>query len=68
MVRLTLISAVKRLLFATALALFFSHLVTCLWLLFAKIYNYSDDTWIVRKGVQHRSGTFQYLMGFYWTA
>ncbi len=61
-------SGVKRLLFVTALALFFSHLVTCLWLLFAKLYNYSSDTWIVRKGVEDRSAMFQYLMGFYWTA
>ena len=68
MVRCRLISAVKRLLFAAGLALFFSHLVTCLWLLFAKLYDESADTWIVRKGIKDRSNTFQYLMGFYWTA
>ena len=33
---------VKRLLLAAGLALFFSHLVTCMWLLFAKLDDFSD--------------------------
>ncbi len=57
----------KRLLIVAALVLFFSHLITCLWYLVAKIDDYSPETWVVRKGVEDETIAFKYLMGFYWT-
>lgn len=57
----------KRLLIVAALVIFFSHLVTCMWYLIAKIDDFNADTWVSRKEVNNESTSFKYLMGFYWT-
>ena len=59
--------ALKRLIVVAALSLFFSHLVTCLWYLIAKIDDFSTETWVSRKDIGHESTSFKYLMAFYWT-
>ena len=59
---------VKRLLVVLGLTLFFSHLVTCLWVLFAKLDDYSADTWVARTDSLNRAPAYQYFLGFYWTA
>ena len=56
----------RRLGVACAVAVFISHLVTCVWLVFGKMGG--SDSWLARKQWEHRSSLFQYLAGFYWTA
>lgn len=56
----------KRIIIVGMLTLFFAHLVACLWFLFAKLYNFSEDTWVARRAVERESASFQYLVSFYW--
>ena len=60
-------AGVKRILVVTGLALFFAHLVACFWFLFAKIDEFGPDTWVAKRGVAHRSSSYQYLVAFYWS-
>ena len=57
----------KRLLVVAALVLFFSHLISCMWYMVAKIDDFSSNTWVIRNGIQHETTAFKYLMSFYWT-
>ena len=56
----------KRILVVCSIALFFAHLVSCLWFLFAKLDNFDSDTWVARRGIETENSFFQYLVSFYW--
>lgn len=46
---------------------FLIHLFSCLWFLTAKLYDFSDDTWVVRKGLIYDSTTRLYFESVYWS-
>ncbi len=56
----------KRILIVSAVALFFAHLVACLWFLIAKLYDFNSETWVARRGIINETSFFQYLVSFYW--
>jgi CRP-like cAMP-binding protein len=58
-------TAVK--LFGTLFMIFISlHVVSCLWYFMARFYDFSPDTWIVRKDLQDSSMFDAYLFSLYW--
>lgn len=63
----TLILGLRRILVATIVALFFAHLVACLWFLFSKINLHNEETWVGKLGIANHSHAFQYLVAFYWS-
>ena len=49
------------------MAMVIIHGVACLWFFSARLYNFSDDTWIVRVGDQDSSTTRKYILSLYWS-
>lgn len=58
-------TAVK--LFGTMFMILLSlHVISCLWFFMARFYDFSPDTWIVRKGLQDSDMFDAYLYSLYW--
>ena len=57
----------KRILVVSGLALFFAHLVSCVYFLLSKINEFGPDTWVAKRGITDRSSSYQYLVAFYWS-
>ena len=42
------------------------HLISCFWFMTAKFKDFSDDTWIARRGLQDEPISYLYLESLYW--
>ena len=47
--------------------LFLIHLFSCFWYLTAKLDEFNDDTWVIRRDLIYASLTTQYFESIYWS-
>ena len=43
------------------------HFVACMWFFSSKMYDFSEETWVYRKGYLERSISSKYIFSFYWS-
>ena len=60
-------TGVKRIFFITTVTLLLTHLIACLWFLFARLNHFNPDTWVYKRNIQTNSAAYQYLVAFYWS-
>ena len=46
---------------------FLIHLFSCLWYLTAKLSDFEDNSWVMRKGLIYESTTLIYFESIYWS-
>ena len=43
------------------------HISACIWFLTYRLSDYSDESWVTRKGLQDESNHHKYLASLYWS-